>query len=71
MVVVFTTTRYPDVEEGKLYSWIALATMLLYLTWICFRHNQRVLKTAKDLLDTYRPFREDYNTLKNYYLSVL
>ena len=29
------------------------------------------LKTAKDLLDTYRPFREDYNTLKNYYLSVL
>lgn len=29
------------------------------------------LKTAKDLLDTYRPFREDYNTLKNYYLSLV
>lgn len=52
MVVMYTTIRYPDVEEGKLYSWIALATLLLYLSWICFRHNQRVLKTAKDLAKT-------------------
>ena len=29
------------------------------------------LKTAKDLIDTCRPFREDYNTLKNYYLSLV
>ena len=52
MVVMFTTIRYPNVEESKLYNWIALATLLLYLTWICFRHNQRVLKTAKDLAKT-------------------
>ena len=49
MVVAFMTLRYPDVEQSKLYSWIALATLLLYLTWICFRYNQRALKTAKKL----------------------
>ena len=43
------TIRYPNVEQSKLYSWIALVTLLLYLSWICFRHNQRVLKTAKNL----------------------
>ena len=29
------------------------------------------LKTAKDLIDSCRSFREDYNTLKNYYLSLV
>ena len=51
MVVAFMTLRYPDVEQSKLYSWIALATLLLYLTWICFRYNQRALKTAKKLAE--------------------
>ena len=49
IVVTFMTLRYPNVEQSKLYSWIALVTLLLYLSWICFRHNQRVLKTAKNL----------------------
>ena len=52
MVVTFMTLCYPDVEQSKLYSWIAIATLLLYLSWICFRHNQRVLNTAKNLAKT-------------------
>ena len=52
IVVTFVTVRYPDVEQSKQYSWIALVTLLLYLTWICFRHNQRVLNTAKNLAKT-------------------
>ena len=52
MVVTFMTIRYPHAEQSKLYNWIALVTLLLYLSWICFRHNQRVLKTAKNLAKT-------------------
>ena len=37
VVVAFTTIRYPNAEQSKLYSWIALVTLLLYLSWICFR----------------------------------
>ena len=49
IVVAFTTIRYPNAEQSKLYSWIALVTLLLYLSWVCFRHNQRLLKTAKKM----------------------
>ena len=52
MVVAFMSICYPRAEQSKLYSWIALITLLLYLSWICFRHNQRVLKTAKNLAKT-------------------
>lgn len=52
LVAAFMTARFPEMEEVKLYSWIALITLLLYLTWICFRHNQRVLIMAKNLAKT-------------------
>lgn len=52
LVVAFMTVRFPEMEEVKRYSWIALITLLLYLTWMCFRHNQRVLSTAKKLAKT-------------------
>ena len=52
IVVTFVTLRYPDVEQSEQYSWITLVTFLLYLSWICFRHNQRVLNTAKNLAKT-------------------
>ncbi len=32
--------------------WSFLVALLLYLTWICFRHNRRMLKTAKKLAQT-------------------
>lgn len=51
-VVAFMTARFPEMEETKCYNWITLITLVLYLTWICFRHNQRVLNTAKDLAKT-------------------
>ncbi len=52
LVVAFMTARFPEMEEVKLYSWIAVITLLLYLTWMCFRHNQRVLNMAKKLART-------------------
>ena len=52
MVVTFMTIRYPDVEQSKLYIWITIITLILYLSWICFRHNQRLLNTAKNLAKT-------------------
>lgn len=49
MVIAFVSVRYPDAEQSKLDGKVVLVTLLLYLTWMCFRHNQRVLKTAKKL----------------------
>ena len=37
---------FPDLEEKRYFNWIAVITTMLYLTWICFRQNHRVLKTA-------------------------
>ena len=56
-VIMFFVTAvmiamYPDVEQSKLYGWIALITLVLYLTWMCFRHNHRVLETANNLAKT-------------------
>lgn len=39
----------PNYEESWLFGWSSIIAMLLYLTWICFRHNHRVLKTAHKL----------------------
>ena len=47
LVVAFMSNLFPDLEESVLYSRVALVTLLVYLTWICFRQNQRALKTAK------------------------
>jgi uncharacterized protein len=49
VVITFMTFRFPDLEEKQQYDWISVITLLLYLTWICFRQNHRALKTADKL----------------------
>ena len=49
LVIGYMGVRYPDLEEKTLFNRVSIITILLYLTWVCFRHNQRVLKTAKTL----------------------
>ena len=46
---LFITTKYPEMAEKKQYNWLAVITLLLYFTWICFIQNRRALKTADDL----------------------
>lgn len=49
VVIFFFVVFYPDLEEKRMFDWAAVGTLVLYLTWVCFRHNQRVLKTANML----------------------
>ena len=49
VVIAFMTFRFPDLEEKRQFNWISVITLLLYLTWICFRQNHRALKTASEL----------------------
>lgn len=43
---------YPNMELGRHGLWSMLIATVLYLTWMCFRHNRRMLKTAKKLAQT-------------------
>ena len=43
---------YPNMEMGGKSLWSFLIATVLYLTWMCFRHNRRLLKTAKKLTQT-------------------
>lgn len=43
---------YPNMEMGGKSLWSFLIATVLYLTWVCFRHNRRLLKTAKKLAQT-------------------
>ena len=49
LVIGFVSLRYPDLEENVLFNRVSIITLLLYLTWVCFRQNQRALKTAKKM----------------------
>ena len=49
LVIGYMGMRYPNLEEKTLFNRVSIITLLLYLTWVCFRHNHRVLKTAKTL----------------------
>ena len=51
LVIMVLVAVCPDYEDNRwyYYNWVAVFTTVLYLTWICFRHNHRVLKTAKTL----------------------
>ena len=42
----------PNMGMERQGLWSFLIALLLYLTWICFRHNRRMLKTAKKLAQT-------------------
>ncbi len=54
MAIVFFVmiAVYPDMSNKHQALWTLLITLLLYLTWMCFRHNRRLLKTAKKLART-------------------
>jgi uncharacterized protein len=42
-------TNFPDLEGKPYYNWVSIVTLLLYLTWVCFRQNHRALKMAEKL----------------------
>lgn len=46
MVVI---AKYPDMETTRQSLWSFLIATVMYLTWVCYRHNRRMLKTAKKL----------------------
>jgi uncharacterized protein len=43
---------YPEMSGKRQALWSLLITLPLYLTWMCLRHNRRMLKTAKKLAQT-------------------
>ena len=49
LVIIVVKSNFPDLEENAYFDRVALATLVLYLTWVCFRHNHRTLKKAKAL----------------------
>ena len=52
IVIFVLIIAFPDLQEKQMFDWAAIGTLVLYLTWICFRHNHRVLKTANKLAAT-------------------
>ena len=51
-VLVVLIVIFPDLGSKRQLFWAFSITLPLYLTWICFRHNHRVLKIAKKLAST-------------------
>ena len=49
LVIFVLVMVNPDMEEKQMFDWAAIGSLVAYLTWICFRHNHRVLKTADKL----------------------
>ena len=49
LVIVFSVVHFPALEEKQTFNRVSIITLVLYLTWVCFRQNQRALKTAKKL----------------------
>lgn len=48
-VFVFVSMKFPDMPDRSQFDWSALITLVLYLTWICFRQGRRTLKVADAL----------------------
>ena len=52
IVAVALFSFFPDLGAKRACLWALLVALPLDLTWICFRHNHRVLKIAKKLAST-------------------
>lgn len=54
IVIAAMDAVFPNLDHHNrsYYTWVSIITLLLYLTWICFRHNHRVLKKADELAKT-------------------
>lgn len=49
-IVLFAVLAiYPNMSTTRQCVWSLVIALPLYLTWVCFRHNRRMLKTAKKL----------------------
>ncbi len=53
---------FPEMETRTRYNWTALVSLLVYFTWICFRHNHRALKIAKKVAEHSLMPQEVYKT---------
>ena len=49
IAIIIMTFGFPDLEQKTSYNWICIIALVLYVTWICFRHNHRALKMADTL----------------------
>ncbi len=49
LAILVSLSVFPDLEEKAYFNRVALITLVLYLTWVCFRHNHRTLKKAEAL----------------------
>lgn len=49
IALFFRYICFPEMEENQIFDWVAIVTLVLYFSWICFRQNHRVLKTADSL----------------------
>lgn len=49
LAILVSLSVFPDLEEKAYFNRVALITLVLYLTWVCFRHNHRTLKKADAL----------------------
>ena len=52
IVLINVLAFYPNLSTTRQCIWSLVITLPLYLTWVCFRHNHRVLKIAKKLAST-------------------
>lgn len=49
LVIFFMIASFPSMEEKQYFDRVAIISLVLYLTWICFRQNHRALKMADKL----------------------
>lgn len=49
IIAVFMAFLFHGPEAENHLDWVAGVALFLYLTWVCFRHNHRVLKKADTL----------------------
>ena len=73
IVIAVMNAVFPNTEDRNTsyYSWVSIITLLLYLTWICFRHNHRVLKKADELAKTSISPKSVYNAAYNHEANKL
>ena len=49
IVITVVIAAFPNLEGHSYYNWVSIVTLVLYLSWICFRQNHRALAMANKL----------------------
>ena len=65
IVIVFMVFRSLSLDEKSHFDLVSGVTLFIYLTWVCFRHSQRVLKKADTLASESIKPKEIYETAYN------